>query len=281
MCGIALFWRQIRAHRVVLALSLVILATTLLAVLPRAVQAEERASLPPAPDAPTAAGAPFLPSVDHTESVAARAGLLMQIDQVDQARNALLIRRNAPETMRILDSQHAALSRDLGVIEGGDLASPTSAFGIEVGVFPVDELRKPFHNDWDEPRSGGRRHRGTDLLAQMNVPLRAIEDGTFERTTQGSLGGLSVYLLGDSGSRYYYAHLEEVEPLVEGQRLYAGQLVGRIGDSGNAAGSPHLHMQWDPDGGSNWQNPFPLLDALYGDGAFIAPDAFGPPNALR
>ena len=190
------------------------------------------------------------------------------------------MRTDTSETRRIIESQEAALDRALESIRTVDLADATESFNIDVGVFPVDELRKPFRNDWDERRSGGRRHRGTDLLAQTGVPLRAVEDGTFERSTVGSLGGLSVYLLGESGARYYYAHLDEAEAFVEGDQIYAGQRIGTVGDSGNAKGSPHLHLQWAPNGDSDWQNPYPLLAALYGEGQISDARAHGPPNPL-
>lgn len=216
--------------------------------------------------APVADGAPFFPAPGHTSPVLQRAELLTQLDDLQAARASLRQRSNAAGTSRILASQEAALDRSLEEVETEELSELTREFGIDVGVFPVAELRKPFSNDWHEPRSGGRRHQGTDLLAQIGVPLLAIEDGTFERTTVGSLGGLSVYLLGDSGSRYYYAHLDQVENLVEGQRVYAGQMIGTVGDSGNATGSPHLHLQWAPNGDSDWENPYPLLATLYGEG---------------
>ena len=58
----------------------------------------------------------------------------------------------------------------------------------------------------------------------------------------------------------------EVADLALGDRVLAGQPVGSVGDTGNASGAPHLHMQWDPNGGSSWQNPYPLLDVLFGVG---------------
>lgn len=258
-----------------------LLAIALFVTSPDPILAEESAELVGRPLSPTAAGAPFLPSIERTSSVIERADLLLRRDRLGSASQALRFQSNVAETVRILESHDAALSRRLSTLPTDDFQSATEAFGIDVGVFPVDELRKPFHNDWNEPRSGGRRHRGTDFLAQSGVGLRAIEDGIFEQTSEGSLGGLSVYLIGDSGARYYYAHMDQVEPLVEGQRVYAGQIIGTVGDSGNAKGSPHLHLQWAPDGETGWENPFPLLDALYGGGSSTPANAFGPPNAQR
>ncbi len=270
MFGISRFERRSRDHLTVwvkpLAAVLLVLSTVAaVAAWPGSAQAEELANVPQDFIAPTEWGAPFLPSKNHTSSVVHRAELLTSLDTIAEAHISLR-GRGASGTSRILESQEASLNRELESVPVVALANSTEEFGIDVGVFPVAELRKPFHNDWDEPRSGGRRHRGTDLLAQMGVPLLAIEDGTFERNTVGSLGGLSVYLIGNSGARYYYAHLDEVEVMQEGQRVYAGQQIGTVGDSGNAKGSPHLHMQWAPNGDSDWANPYPLLDALYGEG---------------
>ncbi len=243
--------------------------------------AQEADEAQAAPQHPAAFGAPFLPSGVRTSAVVERAELLIALDELDVAEQTLATRSGGDETARILASQRAALERDLAALQPTleRLAEETTPFGIDVGAFPVDELRKPFRNDWGEPRSGGRSHRGNDMLAQMHVPLRAIEDGVFERSTNGTLGGLSLYLLGDSGTRYYYAHLETVAEFAEGQRVYAGQFVGTNGDSGNAAGSPHLHLQIAPDGESGWENPYPLMAALFGPQYTPTPDSFGPPNA--
>ncbi len=180
----------------------------------------------------------------------------------------LLTELGIAETLRIIDAEVESLERTLSELKAQEdaLLEETAPWGIGLAVFPVDEIRKPFWNDWGRPRSGGRTHVGNDILAQIGVPLRAIEDGVVQSLSSGGLGGNGIFLLGDSGSRYYYAHMHELEDLQPGDRVLAGQQVGSVGDTGNAAGAPHLHMQWDPDGGSNWQNPFPLLDVLFGAG---------------
>ena len=238
--------------------------------------------------APQDPGAPFLPSAGRDDVILARLHILVELDDLRDADISLRTRQalevtspaigtvdddrsasGVGETIRILESQIAAYERELASIEENvdHLLAETSEFGIGAAAFPLASVRKPFFNDWGRARSGGRRHQGTDVLAQTGVELRAIEDGTVEQIKNGSLGGLSVYLLGDSGSRYYYAHLDEAEVLADGERVYAGQRIGTVGDSGNAKGSHHLHIQWSPTGGSNWQNPFPLLDTLFKEGA--------------
>lgn len=135
-------------------------------------------------------------------------------------------------------------------------------WGLSVAVFPVADVSE-FIDSWGFSRSGGRRHKGTDVLAPRGADLFAIEGGVIERQGNSRLGGLSVYLLGDSGARYYYTHLDELGPQVAGERVVAGDVVGAVGDSGNARGTPHLHFQWAPDGKTGWQNPYPLLEALW------------------
>lgn len=122
-----------------------------------------------------------------------------------------------------------------------------------------------FSDTWGAPRSGGRTHKGVDMIAVRNAPLVAIESGVITRTSNSSLGGLSIYLAGSSGSRYYYAHLESfADGAVGGSVVTVGDVIGYNGSSGNAPDYlPHLHFQYAPPG-SDWVNPYPLVKALCG-----------------
>ncbi|MCB1247292.1 MAG: peptidoglycan DD-metalloendopeptidase family protein, partial [Acidimicrobiia bacterium] len=122
-----------------------------------------------------------------------------------------------------------------------------------------------FSDTWGAGRSGGRSHKGVDMMAVRNAPLVAIETGLITRTSNSSLGGLSIYLTGDSGARYYYAHLEAwADGIGGGTSVSVGQLVGYNGTSGNAPDwLPHLHFQYAPPG-SDWVDPYPLVKALCG-----------------
>jgi murein DD-endopeptidase MepM/ murein hydrolase activator NlpD len=117
-----------------------------------------------------------------------------------------------------------------------------------------------FSDTWGAPRSGGRSHQGVDMFAEHGMALYAVAGGTV-RTSNSSLGGLSIHLTTDDGDRYYYAHLSET--LVStGQRVRAGQPIGANGNSGNARTTPpHLHWEYHPDGGAA-VNPYPLAFAL-------------------
>jgi peptidoglycan LD-endopeptidase LytH len=96
----------------------------------------------------------------------------------------------------------------------------------------------------------------------------AVVDGRIIKLHSGDRGGLSVYLLDDDGrTRYYYAHLDGyAQGLREGQRVERGEVIGFVGDTGNATpGDYHLHFSVAilENGARWWQgrnlNPYPLL----------------------
>jgi murein DD-endopeptidase MepM/ murein hydrolase activator NlpD len=105
---------------------------------------------------------------------------------------------------------------------------------------------------WGAPRDGGRRrHHGIDLLAPAGTPLVAVASGHISRLSNidRGRGGISLWLRDGRGTAYYYAHNQH--NLVRlGQRVRAGQLLARVGATGNAKGGPpHLHFQIHPSGG--------------------------------
>jgi murein DD-endopeptidase MepM/ murein hydrolase activator NlpD len=118
-----------------------------------------------------------------------------------------------------------------------------------------------FNDTWGAPRSGGRGHTGLDMVAAMGTPLVAIENGYIWSPNWHWAGGNGVYLRGDSGDIYYYAHLSGYAPgLYDGQRVGVGQVIGYNGNSGNAA-VPHLHLGYQPGGGP-LTNPYQLMVKL-------------------
>jgi murein DD-endopeptidase MepM/ murein hydrolase activator NlpD len=105
---------------------------------------------------------------------------------------------------------------------------------------------------WGAPRDGGRRrHQGIDLLAPVDTPLVAVTSGHITRLSNldRGRGGISLWLRDRRGTAYYYAHNQH--NLVRlGQPVQAGQVVARVGATGNAKGGPaHLHFQIHPGGG--------------------------------
>ncbi len=122
-------------------------------------------------------------------------------------------------------------------------------------VCPVQGPRA-FSNDWGQPRSGGRRHQGNDILSPRGTPVVASVSGTV-RAHSSSLGGLSYYLNGDDGNTYFGTHLDSLSGA--SGRVAQGAVLGTVGDSGNARGGPtHLHFEIHPGGGAP-VNPYPTL----------------------
>jgi peptidoglycan LD-endopeptidase LytH len=142
---------------------------------------------------------------------------------------------------------------------GGGGGSNPRALGdgyIDAILCPVQGA-SAWGDTWGAPRSGGRRHQGVDMLAPTGTPLQAVVSGTVSHG-RNTLGGVVLALFGDNGNRYYYAHLSGYEG-VPG-RVEPGQVIGYMGDSGNATGIPHLHFEIHPGGGLP-VNPTPSVRA--------------------
>ncbi len=123
-------------------------------------------------------------------------------------------------------------------------------------VCPIDQPRS-FTDTWGDARSGGRSHRGTDILSPMGTPVRAITSGVWDIRSPGPNAGLWAILRGDDGNQYWYMHLQS-HTVANGARVSAGQQTGTNGDTGNARGTPHLHFELHPGGGAA-VNPYSLL----------------------
>lgn len=109
---------------------------------------------------------------------------------------------------------------------------------------PVQGIRaKRIADTWGGPRSGGRRHQGTDIFAARGTPVRSATRGIVVRIGDFGIGGKHVWVLGPGGERHYYAHLDGWAPgLHRYQVVRAGDALGTVGDTGNARGTPpHLH----------------------------------------
>jgi murein DD-endopeptidase MepM/ murein hydrolase activator NlpD len=109
-----------------------------------------------------------------------------------------------------------------------------------------------YFNDWGFPRGGGRFHEGNDIFAPRGAPVRAPVAGTVE-LIEGSIGGLQFNLYGSDGIKYLGSHLDSAGKTGE---VGAGDVIGYVGNSGNAAGgTPHLHFGMYRDGAALNPNP--------------------------
>lgn len=120
-----------------------------------------------------------------------------------------------------------------------------------------------YSDSWGHPRSGGRRHVGTDVFTVGGEYVYAVADGalTSRKWSQpGNISGNAWRLTANDGTAYFYAHLSDFAPdLGVGSRVRAGQIIGWVGRTGNTV-VDHLHFEIRPDGGSP-VNPYPILRA--------------------
>ena len=135
------------------------------------------------------------------------------------------------------------------------LSAPPASSRIN-GRCPVPNAS--FTDTWGAPRSGGRTHKGTDLMAPYGSPIYAVAGGTV-RTAHSSAGGISLYLNADNGETYFYAHNSR-NLVSSGQRVSAGDLIARVGSTGNAGGTNHLHFEREVGGRS--VNPYSFLRSI-------------------
>jgi murein DD-endopeptidase MepM/ murein hydrolase activator NlpD len=121
-------------------------------------------------------------------------------------------------------------------------------------------LERPYSyvDSWGAARSGGRSHQGTDVMAPHGARVFAIVNGVVSRESSSSNGGIQLYLQGDNGIEYFYAHLSGYA-VSTGIRVRAGQLIAYNGQTGNARyTAPHVHFEVHPGGGAP-VNPYPYL----------------------
>ena len=123
----------------------------------------------------------------------------------------------------------------------------------------VCPLAGPFSHfdDFGDPRHYGGWHKGNDLISPTGTPVLATESGRVEHRAN-RIGGNSAYIFADSGNYYYNTHLSAYENVGAGW-VPAGTVIGYVGDSGNAAGLPHLHFEYHLGGRGNHINPYPIV----------------------
>lgn len=130
-------------------------------------------------------------------------------------------------------------------------------------VFPVAGANS-YTDDFGDARHQGR-HEGNDIMADRGTPLLAVADARVIRLsrTESGLGGISLWLERADGTQYYYAHMTTItDGLAEGSKVAVGQLVGTVGNTGDARyGAAHLHFEIHPGGGAAI-NPYPYVKAI-------------------
>ena len=164
----------------------------------------------------------------------------------------------------------------LGLTGTASAANPKKG-AVPTLIFPVAGAAT-YIDDFGQARAGGP-HQGNDLMAAKKTPVVAAEAGTVTFWTTSASAGCMLYLHGDSGTTYEYIHLNNdltmrndnkgkcvpgvsyARGLKNGAKVAAGQMIGYVGDSGDANGiASHLHFEVHPNGGAA-VSPYPYLQA--------------------
>lgn len=134
-----------------------------------------------------------------------------------------------------------------------------------IKAFPHTTPTVGFSDSWGAPRSGGRSHTGTDIMSPKGTPVVAVEDGIVESLRSGRLSGWRISIRHADGWTSHYLHLNNdragtddgeggadtafAEDLEIGSFVKAGELIGYVGDSGNAEHTAsHTHFELHKDG---------------------------------
>ena len=188
-----------------------------------------------------------------------------QLDENEAALAALTELKKAEVEDLIIEQE--VLGESLATLQE-QLSFVLSGQAIALGgfVFPVGA---PFNfaSTFGAPRMTGTKyehtHQGNDIFATGGTPLYATSRGVIARKAVAVLGGNKLWLVAADGTQYYYAHLSAyADGIEDGAVVEAGQVLGYVGDTGNARGTPpHLHFEIHPGGGAAI-DPYPILDAV-------------------
>ena len=149
---------------------------------------------------------------------------------------------------------------------------PQAAQSVSVSeelIIPVKGVRaSELADTWGSPRSGGRQHHGIDIFAAQGTEVKATAPGKIVKLYLSKRGGITIYQASSDGALvFYYAHLNGyASDLKEGMTVERGQVIGYVGQTGNAP-VPHLHFEVQTANAERqwWKgeamNPYPLLKA--------------------
>ena len=165
--------------------------------------------------------------------------------------------------LRVTGKVNGATATALGL---QPLPTPAPAPPVTVTLRSRPLAKGPcwYGDTWQAARGSGRVHLGVDIGAPKGTPLLAVATGRISqiyRDRPGSLSGNGLKIRTADGTYFFYAHLASIAPGIDvGVPVAAGQTIGTIGSTGNAA-ITHLHFEVHPRGGAA-VNPFPYVRAI-------------------
>jgi len=126
---------------------------------------------------------------------------------------------------------------------------------------PIKDMKpRQIQDTWGAARSEGRQHEGIDIFAKRGTAVLSTTQGIVLQVGTNNLGGKVVWIVGPDLSRHYYAHLDSyAEQIQAGDWVEAGEVIGYVGNTGNAKNTPpHLHYGIYIQG-QGAINPYPYL----------------------
>ena len=169
--------------------------------------------------------------VDLFESLEAKKSLISEY-----IKDTSFIYENNRDEIIILRLQPQLLINEHVIVEIVD--QPKLGFPVQNGK------NADIKSFWGVDRENGlRKHEGIDIFNKRGTPILAVEDGIINNVKITNLGGKVVWQrIGLMGPSIYYAHLDS-QLVTEGQRVRKGEVLGLMGNTGNAySTSPHLHF---------------------------------------
>lgn len=128
-------------------------------------------------------------------------------------------------------------------------------------AMPVQGVaQRALRDTWHAARSSGRKHEGIDIFAARGTPVLSATEGIVSRVGTNDLGGKVVWVMGPGRQMHYYAHLDDYAEISAGDRVAPGTVLGYVGNTGNARGTPP-HLHYGVYTGAGAINPYPLLRA--------------------
>jgi murein DD-endopeptidase MepM/ murein hydrolase activator NlpD len=211
------------------------------------------------------ASAPFVRTADPAPAAASAASLQSDDDdwsQVIAQLRADLNRYNGREIARkptIAPSTSTTQQRNREFSDRANaLFAPLSGAALRMPVVGI--RNRDLSDSWHDPRDGGARlHKGIDIFAPKGTEIVAVTDGIVSYIGDQPKGGHCLWLTTENGSSFYYAHLDRwAAGLYEGMEVQSGDLLGYVGNTGNAKYTPsHLHFGVNQN--DEMVNPYPLL----------------------
>ncbi|MGW1196171.1 peptidoglycan DD-metalloendopeptidase family protein [Streptomyces sp. NPDC002536] len=215
-----------------------------------------------AADAGEALRARILQQAEHQQDSAEEAARQSETKAAEDAHRKAAAeetaKAEAEKQTRPEEKQQTPQAEDKGEDKAGDKADPETpkpsrsehgSYVLPVGSYTLTAGFGQSGNMWSA------NHTGEDFAAPTGTPVKAVGGGTITQAGWAGAYGYRIVLTLDDGTELWFCHLSSM--VVTSGKVAAGDVIGRVGATGNVTG-PHLHLEVRPDGGGP-VDPLPWL----------------------